>query len=106
MAEFFQSWTPGQLLLLVMTVGITATVLVFILSIAQYQLKALADHTALERERMQAGFTLRQELVRRGLPANELHAALLALGLEPADPAAPSFARRSACGRRREPAGV
>lgn len=88
MAEFFQSWTPYQFTMLVMTVCITAGVIVFILSIAHYQLRALADHTALERERAQAAFTLRQDLVRRGLPAAELRAALDALGPEPTVPAA------------------
>ena len=82
MAEFFSRWSPEDFLLLAMTLCITAGVVVFILSIANYQLKALADHTALERERAQAGFALRQELVRRGLPATELRSALDALGLE------------------------
>ncbi|MBX9579444.1 MAG: hypothetical protein K2X87_03975 [Gemmataceae bacterium] len=82
MAEFFDRWSPGQFTLLVMTVGIAAAVVVFILSVAHYQLRALADHTALERERAQAGFALREQLVRRNLPAAELQAALVALGLE------------------------
>lgn len=87
MAEFFQSWSPYQFTMLVMTVCITAGVIVFILSIAHYQLRALADHTALERERAQAAFALRQDLVRRGLPAAELRASLDALGPEPGGPA-------------------
>lgn len=82
MDEFFSRWRPEDFLLLAMTLCITAGVVVFILSIAHYQLRALADHTALERERAQAGFALRQDLVGRNLPAEELRAALGALGLE------------------------
>jgi hypothetical protein len=82
MAEFFDRWSPGQITLLVMTVGIAAAVIVFILAITHYQLRALADHTALERERAQAAFALRETLVRRNLPAAELRSALDALGLD------------------------
>lgn len=82
MAEFFDKWTPGQFTLLVMTVGIAVTLVVFILSITHYQMRALADGTALERERLAAGQALRQDLLRRNLPPADLKLTLAALGLE------------------------
>lgn len=111
MTEFFDKWTPGQFTLLVMTVGIAVTLVVFILAITHYQMRALADSSALERERLAAGQALRLELLRRNLPPTDLKLALDALGLEagavpPAADTAQAVANLLACAGDASPAEV
>ena len=53
----------------------------FILSIAHYQHRYLADDTALKRERQQAEQAMKQEVLKRNLPPTELKLTLDAIGV-------------------------
>jgi hypothetical protein len=97
MSEIFDKLTPPQLTAVICTVAGVVALVVFIVSIWSYQVRALADQTALERERqnadiamqkeqVQADIALKQELVKRNLPAAELKLALEAI--ESASPVA------------------
>jgi hypothetical protein len=79
MSELFDKLTPPQLTAVFCTVAGVVALVVFIVSIWSYQVRALADSTALQRERQAADIALKQELVRRNLPAAELKLALEAV---------------------------
>src|SRR4051794_33195849 len=90
MSELFDKLTPPQMTAVLCTVAGVVALVVFIVSIWSYQVRALADYTALQRERqaadiamqkdqVQADIALKQELVRRNLPAAELKLALEAI---------------------------
>lgn len=90
MSEFFDKLTPPQLTAVICTVSGVAALVAMITAIWSYQVRALADETALARERqvadiamqkeqVQADIALKQELVRRNLPAAELKLALEAI---------------------------
>src|SRR5262245_37312253 len=90
MSEILDKLTPPQLTAVMCTVAGVVALVVFIVSIWSYQARALADETALQRERqnadiamqkeqVQADIALKQELVKRNLPAAELKLALEAI---------------------------
>jgi hypothetical protein len=88
MIGFFDTWTPGQFLALVATVAGAVSLIVLILTVYGYNLRALADATALQRERLQAETSLKRELSQRGLPPQELEQAVKVLHLDEPPPAA------------------
>jgi hypothetical protein len=90
MPEVFDKLTPPQLTAVICTVAGVVALVVFIVSIWSYQVRALADQTALQRERqnadiamqkeqVQADLAMKQELVKRNLPPEELRLALEAI---------------------------
>jgi hypothetical protein len=97
MPGFLQTWPPEQVLVLALIVAFAACLLVLILAVLRYNLRALADATALQREqlnangalareRLSAVCTLKRELLQRGLPPHELEQAIQLLKLdEPPD---------------------
>lgn len=80
--DILERLSPSQLTALVATVVGSVVLIVFIAAVWHYQSRALADETALKRERQQAEFALRQEVLKRNLPPAELRTALDTLGLE------------------------
>jgi len=84
---FLEQWSAAEVLILVGVCAASVTLVTLILTVYRYNLRALADETALRRERQQAEIALRRELVQKNLPVQEL---VRCLGLvkvdEPADP--------------------
>jgi hypothetical protein len=83
--ELLDKLSPEQLLGFSAVVLGTAVTIVFIVAIWHFQLKYLADETALKRERQQAELALKQELAKRNLPPGELRLVLDSLGLDGAE---------------------
>jgi hypothetical protein len=81
MVEFFQNWSPKELLLLAVILAGTLSLVVLILTIYWYSLRALKDATLLQRERLEAEVNLKRDLIQRGIPAEELEKAVQALQL-------------------------
>jgi hypothetical protein len=67
-----------------------------ILTITWYNLRALADATALQRERLNVEAGLKRELIQRGLPPHELEQAVKLLKLDEPPPPPPGQRRASA----------
>jgi hypothetical protein len=82
MNELLDKLNPSQVVAVICSVAGAAALVVFILAVLYYQLRALADDTALKQSWQQADLALRQELVRRNLPPAELKLALEALGAD------------------------
>lgn len=72
MGTFFAHWTPTELLYLVGICALLVSILAIILAVYRYSVRALADQTALQRDRQQADLALKRELIQRGLPSPEL----------------------------------
>jgi hypothetical protein len=87
MAAFFDSWSPGQFLALVATVAGSVSLVILILTVYGYNLRALADATALRREQLNAEMSLKRELIQRGRPPLELEHAIKLLKLDEPPPA-------------------
>jgi hypothetical protein len=88
MPEVFDPFTTQQVPAIVAAGGATLVTLALILSVLYYQLRLLADHTALARERQQGEMNIKQELIRRNVPPEDLKKALGALQLGGGDPLA------------------
>jgi hypothetical protein len=91
MSEIFDKLTSPQLTAVICTVAGVVALVVFIISIWSYQVRALAEETALQRERqnadiamqkeqVQAEIAMKQELVKRNLPPEELRLVLETIG--------------------------
>lgn len=89
MPDIFEPFTTQQVPAIVAAGGATLVALVFIVSILYYQLRLLADHTSLAREKQQGELTLKQELLRRNVPTEDLKKALDALQIAEDPLAAP-----------------
>jgi hypothetical protein len=84
--ELLDKLTPEQLLGAISTLIGGIVLIVFIVAIWHFQVKYLADDTALKREKQQADLALKQEVWKRNLPPAELRMTLGSLGLDgPAD---------------------
>jgi hypothetical protein len=90
MSDVFDKLTPSQLTAVICTLAGAVALVAMITAIWSYQVRALADQTALERERLQAdiamqkeqvqaGIAMKQELLKRNLPPAELKLALEAI---------------------------
>src|SRR4051812_37203536 len=91
MSELIEKLSPPQLTAVLCSFAGAVALVVFILAVLYYQLRALADQTALARERQSADvamqkeqvaaeIALKQELVKRNLPPEELKLVLETLG--------------------------
>src|SRR5436309_1269751 len=91
MSELIEKLNAQQLTALLCSVAGAVVLVVFILAVLHYQLRALADQTALARERqtadvamqreqVAADIALKQELVKRNLPPEELKLVLETFG--------------------------
>ena len=61
MSELFERLNPSQLTAVLCSFAGAVTLVVFILSVLHYQLRALSDQTALERERQNADIAMQKE---------------------------------------------
>jgi hypothetical protein len=84
------NWSPMELFPLVVAVAGAVSLIVLILTIYGYNLRALADATALQRERLNAETALKRELIQRGLAPPELEQTVKLLNLDESPPAAPN----------------
>jgi hypothetical protein len=89
MPAFLETWPPDKVLILALIVAGATCLIVLILAILRYNMRALADATALQRERL----NLKRELIQRGLPAQELEQAITLLKLNEDPAAAAAWAR-------------
>jgi len=117
MSELFERLNPSQLTAVLCSFAGAVTLVVFILSVLHYQLRALSDQTALERERQNADIAmqkeqvmseiaLKQELVKRNLPPEELRLVLETLGAVSAAPEPEAAEEESAAGGEDQAARV
>jgi hypothetical protein len=87
MPAFLETWPPEKVLVLALIVAGAVCLIVMVLAILRYNMRALTDATELQRERLNAEVTLKRELIQRGLPAEELEKAIQLLKLD--EPPAP-----------------
>jgi hypothetical protein len=87
MNDFFVNCTAQHLLAVVGPVAATAAFIVLVITIYRYNMRSLADRTTLRRERQQADLLLRQELLKRDVPTEEMSHLLTLVTLP--DPDAP-----------------
>jgi hypothetical protein len=93
MPAFLENYSPNQLVAVFATAGGAVCLLVMILAITWYHLRALADATALQRERLNVESGLKRELIQRGLPPHELEQTIKLLRLDEPPPPPPSQQR-------------
>jgi hypothetical protein len=93
MPAFLLNWPPDQVLLLALIVAGATCLIVMILAILRYNMRALTDATALQRERLNAAVALKRELIQRGLPPQELEQAVKLLKLDEEPAVAPAWPR-------------
>ena len=66
MDALFERLSPGQIVAVISVVCGSLVAALLIFAVTKYQFQALADETALQRERQQAEFALRDKLIDRG----------------------------------------
>lgn len=81
MNGFVQQFTTQPAPAVAAAVGASVVLVVFILSVLYYQVRSLAEETALRREKQQADIAIKQDLLRRNLTAADLKLALELLGV-------------------------
>jgi hypothetical protein len=86
MSDFFANWSPGQFLALVAIVLGAVCLIAITLTTYGYNLRALADSTALQRERFNADLALKRDLLQRGLSPQELEQTIKLLKLDEPPP--------------------
>jgi hypothetical protein len=89
MPAFLENYSPGQMFALLATLGGAVCLLAMILTIYWYNMRVLAESTALQRERLNAEAGLKRELIQRGLPPHELEHTIKLLKLDEPPPPAP-----------------
>jgi hypothetical protein len=82
MPAFPSNWSPAEVGLLVTILSGAVCLLALILAVLRYNLRALADATALKREYLNAEVALKRDLIQRGLPVEEMEKAIQLLKLE------------------------
>jgi len=105
MGTFLAHWAPTEILFLFGLCALVVSILALILAVYRYNVRALADQTALQRDRQQAEMALKRELIQRGLPAQELERYVDLLRLADQQPASPTSFKPASPSPSREGAG-